>query len=194
VRRAGRRASVRPIAVALAWMSLPTGAAGAEPVAVGLAPSTYELSDGGRGFAPEAFAHTYVSLGSRLVLRPGARLGARGLVQPDMPSGLRVTERDGTAQLETAITFDGTVVPSLSVMAGIDVRRINVESDGIDVASSRIPHTELLPYLAVQVGLGLPLAKGRWLVEPTIRREYLFGDTRAGWRFGLEVSFALRDR
>lgn len=192
--REPRPAAVHSLAMALAVMLLSAGAASANPIAIGLAPSTYQLSDGSRGFAPEAFAHTYASLGSRLVLRPGARVGARGLVQPEMPSGLRITERDFTAHAEAALTFDGTVVPSLSVMGGLDVRRIGVEGDGIDVASSRIAHTELLPYLAVQLGLGLPLAKGKWLVEPTIRREFLLGDSRAGWRFGLEVSYALRDR
>ena len=192
VRSVARGFTVLPPHAALALVLLSTGAAIASPLAVGLAPSTYELSDGGRGFAPEAFVHTYVSLGSRLVLRPGARLGARGLVQPEMPEGLRVTERDFTAHAEAALTFDGTVVPSLSVMCGLDVRRINVMGDGIDVSSSRIAHTELLPYLAVQLGLGLPLAHGKWLVEPTIRREFLLGDTRAGWRFGLEVSYVLR--
>ena len=176
---------------ALAVTLVSAGSALGNPLAVGLAPSTYELSDGSRGFAPEAFLHTYVSLGSRLVLRPGARLGARGLVQPEMPMGLRITERDFTAQLETAITFDGTVVPSLSVMGGLDVRRIGVEGDGIDVSMSRGAHTELLPYLGVQIGLGLPLAHGKWLVEPTIRREFFLGDSRAGWRFGLEVSYVL---
>lgn len=168
--------------------------AAAEPIAIGLAPSTYTLSDGSRGFAPEAFAHAYVSLDSRLVLRPGVRLGARGLVQPEMPEGLRITERDFTAHAEAALLFDGTVVPSLAVMGGLDVRRVDVQGDGIDVASSRVAHTELLPYIAVQIGVGLPIAKGKWLVEPTIRREFMFGDARVDWRFGLEVSYALRGR
>lgn len=168
-----------------------TSAAAASPLAVGLAPSTYELSDGTRGFAPEAFVHTYVSLRPRLVLRPGARIGARGLVQPEMPEGLRITERDFTAQAEAALTFDGTVVPSLTVMGGLDVRHVGVEGDGIDVSMSRVRHNELLPYLAVQIGVGLPLANGRWLVEPTIRREFMHGDARVDWRFGLEVSYRL---
>jgi len=168
--------------------------AAASPLTIGLAPSTYELSDGSHGFAPEAFAQTYTSLGSKLFLRPGVRLGMRGILQPDMPTALRITERDGTAVLDAAVTYDGAVVPSLSVMAGVDVRRINVEGDGIDVSMSRIAHTEVLPYLAVQVGLGLPIAKGKWLVEPTIRREFLYGDTRADWRFGLEISYALSSR
>ncbi len=163
----------------------------AEPLAVGLAPSTYKLSDGSRGFAPEAFAHAHVPLGSRLFLRPGVRLGGRGLVQPEMPAGLQITERDFTAGAEAAITYDGPVVPSLAVIGGLDVRRIGIAGDGIDVSASHTAHTELLPYLAVQVGLGLPIAKGTWLVEPTIRREYMFGDARVGWRFGLEVSYAL---
>ncbi len=166
--------------------------AGAEPIAIGIAPSTYTLSDGSRGFAPEVFAHTYLLIGDRLVLRPGARIGARGLVQPEMPAGLRVTERDFTTHAEVALTFDGTVVPSLAVMGGLDVRRIGVEGDGIDVSSSHIAHTELMPYLAMQIGVGLPLAHGTWLVEPTIRREFLLGDARVDWRFGLEVSYALR--
>lgn len=177
------------VVLALALGTAPAAEAG--PLAVGLAPSTYELSDGGRGFAPEAFLHTYVSLDPRLVIRPGARIGARGLVQPEMPAGLRVTERDFTAQLEAALTFDGTVVPSLALMGGLDVRRVGVEGDGISTSSSRIPHTELLPYLAVQLGLGLPIAKGTWLVEPTIRREFMFGDARVDWRFGLELSYKL---
>lgn len=163
----------------------------ASPLAVGLAPSTYELPDGARGFAPEAFVHTYVSLQPRLVLRPGARIGARGLVQPEMPEGLRITERDFTVHAEAALTFDGTVVPSLAVMGGLDVRHVGVEGDGIDVSMSRIRHNELLPYLAVQIGLGLPIAQGKWLVEPTIRREFMFGDSRVDWRFGLEVSYRL---
>jgi hypothetical protein len=105
---------------------------------------------------------------------------------------VQITERDLTGLVEAAVTFNGSVVPSLTVMAGLDVRRIGVAGDGVDVSMSHVAATELLPYLAVQLGLGLPLAKGTWLVEPTIRREYLLGDTRAAWRFGLEVSFALR--
>ena len=164
----------------------------ANPLSVGLAPSTYTLSDGSRGFAPEAFVHTYVSLGSGLFLRPGARLGARGVLQPEMPEGVRITERELTGLFEAAISYNGTVVPSLTVMSGVHVRSINVEGDGVDVRMSQASATELLPNLSVQLGVGLPLARGTWLVEPTIRRELLIGDSRAGWRFGLEISIALR--
>lgn len=168
-------------------------AGNASPLSVGLAPSTYTLSDDSQGFAPEAFVHTYVALGSGLFLRPGARLGARGVLQPDMPVGVRIIERDLTGLFEAAISYNGSVVPSLTVMSGIHVRSIHVEGDGVDVRMSRASATELLPNISVQLGIGLPLARGTWLVEPTIRRELLLGDSRAGWRFGIEVSFALRD-
>jgi hypothetical protein len=161
------------------------------PLTVGLAPSTYTLSDGSRGFAPEAFVHTYVPLGSGLIVRPGARLGVRGVLQPEMPEGVRITERELTGLIEAAISYNGTVVPSLTVMSGIHVRRLGIEGDGVDVGMSQASATELLPNLSVQLGVGLPLARGTWLVEPTIRRELLFGDSRAGWRFGLEVSMVL---
>lgn len=163
----------------------------ASPLGVGLAPSTYTLSDGSRGFAPEAFVHTYVPLGSDVFLRPGARLGVRGVLQPEMPEGLRITERELTGLFEAAISYSGTVVPTLTVMSGINVRSIQVAGDGVDVSMSRVSATELLATVSVQLGVGLPLAHGTWLVEPTIRRELLFGDSRAGWRFGLEISIAL---
>lgn len=165
--------------------------AAAEPIAIGLAPSTYKLSDGSRGFAPEVFAHSYVTLGHRFAIRPGMRLGGRGLTQPEMPVGVRITERDFTSQVEAAITFSGPVVPSLAIMGGLDVRSIGIEGNGIGVAMSHTAGTELLPYIAVQTGVGLPIAHGTWLVEPTIRREFLFGDARPSWRFGLEVSYLL---
>ena len=163
----------------------------ASPLSFGLAPSTYTLSDGSLGFAPEAFVHTYIPFGSGLFLRPGTRFGLRGVLQSEMPERVRITERDLTGVFEAALTYSGPVVPSLTVMAGIDVRRLHVEGDGVDVTMSHASATELLPYLAVQLGVGLPLAHGTWLVEPTIRREFLLGDTRADWRFGLEVSYSL---
>jgi len=183
---------VRRTPLALLGVMVLASSVDANPLSVGLAPSTYTLSDGGRGFAPEAFAHTYMPLGSGWFLRPGARLGARGVLQPDMPEGVRITERELTGLVEAAISFNGTVVPSLTVMTGVNLRRLGVSGDGVDVGMSRASATELLPAFAVQLGVGLPLAGGTWLVEPTIRRELLIGDSRAGWRFGIEVSFALR--
>lgn len=178
---------MRSVVIALMLVT----AANAGPIAVGLAPSTYRLSDGSRGFAPEIFAHTYVTLDHRFAIRPGIRLGGRGLTQPEMPVGVQITERDFTSHLEAALTFDGPVVPSLTVMGGLDVRRLGIAGNGVGVSMSHTAGTELLPYVAVQIGVGLPIAHGTWLVEPTIRREFLFGDTRASWRFGLEVSYLL---
>lgn len=181
----------RSFALAAALVLAQHAVADANPLSVGLAPSTYRLSDGSQGFAPEAFVHTYVSLGSGLFLRPGARLGARGVLQPDMPTGVRITERELTGLIEAAVTFNGTVVPTLTVMSGAHLRRLGIEGDGVDVGMSRASATELVPNISVQLGVGLPLANGTWMVEPTIRRELLLGDSRAGWRFGLEVSMVL---
>lgn len=163
----------------------------ARPLAVGAAPSAYRMSDEQWGIAAELFGHSYLQASGRWFLRPGLRLGYRGLTQPDQARGLAVIERDVGAHAECALVLDGTFVPSLTVMAGMIARSLTLQADGVDVMQSQIPRWEALPVLGAQLGVGLPLWRGAVLLEPFARLELTIGDNRQHLRMGVETSFAL---
>jgi hypothetical protein len=139
-----------------------------KPIAVGLAPSAYNLDNGRWGVAPEIIAYGYLPIDGAIFARVGARFGSRGWISRDMPTELNIREREVSLVGDIGVLYQSAVVPSLSMHAG----------------------SEWLPMISVQVGLGLPLTR-RLLVEPFMRFEKVISDNRLGLRWGIEATISL---
>jgi hypothetical protein len=59
------------------------------------------------------------------------------------------------------------------------------------LAHARISRRRFLASGHVQVGLGIPLARGALLAEPVVRFELTAGDDSAHWRHGVELTARL---
>jgi hypothetical protein len=156
-------------------------------LAVGIAPSAYQLSDASWGFAPEIFGQTYLHMSGPIFLRGGARLGGRGLIQPTMSTDVRLEERDFTMAAELGIVRNGFVIPSFTIQTGVAHRSFRVGYGTTDSSMSMIGRSEWLPTISAQAGMGLPFARSI-VVEPFVRYEYIVDDDRRGLRWGLEMS------
>jgi hypothetical protein len=184
---------VRALIVACAALLSP--AARGEPltVAVGLGAGFQSRADFGTGtrgaLATELVAHAYAPLRGRLHLRAGLRLGLVGLDQAEMPRAVRLEERDLAAGAEVGVVLDGVVVPSFSVGGALVTRFLRLELAPPVVGGGA--RTEVLPALHAQLGLGFPVAGGRVVFEPHVRRELVVGDDRIGWRIGADVTVTL---
>jgi hypothetical protein len=168
-----------------------TAVAHAEPIAIGLAPSAYLLETDEWGFAPELLGYTYVALPEdKLYLRPGGRLSARGLIQNDMSTNLRIEERDLSVMGELGLVRGGRVVPSATLLAGMTRRWVSVSARDVDTSMSRAGSDEWLPVIGAQLGVGLPLHT-RFMIEPFVRYELVVSDARTHlhWGFEATVSF-----
>jgi len=158
--------------------------------AAGAALTAFQQPDTRWGLVPELFGHGYRPLGRhRLYLRPGARLSLRGLAQSEMPVQIQVREHDLGLGAELGLLRDGRVIPSLTLGATLAVRMIDLDvGDQVTVMSERADRIEVLPGGFVQLGLGLPVARGAVVIEPVVRYEVVAGDPRLGWRWGVEIS------
>jgi hypothetical protein len=181
--------TIRPVLAALA-IAASAPVANAEPIAIGVAPSAYLLATDAWGFAPELLAHTYVPLSyERIYLRPGGRLSTRGLIQNDMSTDLRLEEHDLSFHAELGVVRQGRVVPSVTLLAGMTHRWVSVTAHGVDTSMSNAGKNEWLPSLGAQLGVGLPL-HDRVLVEPFVRYELVYSDSRTHLRWGFEATFS----
>jgi hypothetical protein len=165
--------------------------------ALGLAASWQQRHDFGENtranFVPELVGFGYLRLGeSRLFLRPGARLAYSGLSQAEMPSAVRIEERDLTATGELGLVLDGPVIPSLTLGGGAASRWISLDLERpVTADGERISRHQILGTGYLQAGLGIPLVRGRLLAEPIVRYEITSGDDRAHWRYGVELTAQL---
>lgn len=165
--------------------------------ALGLAAGWQERRDFGENtranFVPELVGFGYLPLsGTRLFLRPGARLAYSGLTQVEMPDAVQIEERDLTATAEVGIVLDGPVIPSLTLGAGAASRWISLDvEEPVSPSGERISRHQLLGTGYLQVGLGIPIVRGVLLAEPIVRYEQTSGDDRAHWRYGVELTAQL---
>jgi len=193
------RAPVAGVALTVALVLLAPRIARADgwTAALGVAASWQERRDFGENtranFVPELVGFGYLPLaGTRLFLRPGARLAYSGLTQVEMPDAVQIEERDLTATGEVGIVLDGPVIPSLTVGAGAASRWISLDVEQpVNASGERISRHQLLGTGYLQAGLGIPLVRGALLAEPIIRYEQISGDERAHWRFGVELTAQL---
>ena len=183
------------LAVALVMIAAAAPAARAEPQLTYGASIGWQLRrDFGGGtrpaFAPELWAGVYLpSSRARLFWRPALRLGFVGIDQAEMPGAVSIEERDAVASAEVAVLYDGVVVPTAALGAGPVVRFVSFDTDEpIRSEDDPISGTEVLARLYLQVGVGLPIAGGALVVEPSARVQQVFGDDRIRLRLAVDAS------
>lgn len=164
--------------------------------AVGVAAGWMPRNDYGAAastiFVPEIVGYGYVGLGHRLYLRPGVRVAYSGFSQPQMPQSVRFSERDLATSVEAGILFNAAVVPSFSIGTTLVHRRTRfIASGSVTAADDRIGGRELLPGVYTQLGIGIPMWRGGFIMEPFVRWHRLAGDHRASTRAGVEFTAKL---
>jgi hypothetical protein len=145
-----------------------------------------------RRFNPELVGYRYGSLGvEHYFWRAGLRLGYSSH-QPEMPQGMRVEETDTTLLAEGGIMRDWYIVPVVSYGLGYDFRTTKIKIKApIDAADSRLNRSERLMMWYLQLGAGLPLAKGLFVLEPQLRYQSIEYDDRSRWVVGMEATIGL---
>jgi hypothetical protein len=142
-------------------------------------------------FSPEAVLLGYFPIAGKLHGRTGMR-GSYLWEQPDMPSSLRVEEKDFSALIDAGFVWSGVVVPSVAVGVGRIWRSTRlVVSEPIVATNSNITSESQLDFWSVQVGLGLPVEPSFLLVEPFWRYQRVSKDWRLSSVLGIEASFSL---
>lgn len=192
--------STRPtivVALALATCALGAGRAHAEapqpPTLLGAGVHATSMPDGRWGLAPAATLRRMLRMDRALglALHGGAGLALWGLTQSEQPQALAVREYDLAARLELGVTLTGPIWPSLSVGGGAAARWIRVAGDTPGGGASAINRTELLPAVDAQLSVALPVRRGTVLIEPFVRRQWVLGDARLDWAWGLDLRAAL---
>ena len=178
---------------ALVILAALAATAHAEPqYAVGAAAGAYDGADGRWEFFPELVGERLIPLTDRLVLRPGARVWALGLAQPEAPRRLAVREHDVALAGELGLVRTGALRPALVVGAAASLHVIRLAAgDSIDVMDRAIDRTELVPSVYAQAAFGVPLHRAGAVVEPYLRYEHAFGDDRFPLRWGLELTIPI---
>ena len=203
------RAAISALSVAAALIVSTTAEAGSDDdprdgthgeasAAVGLSPTWLQRVDYGdrnRGLlVPELVGFAYLDTSSdRFFVRPGARLGYAGLRRPEMPENVDFVERDAMLAAELGGLYDGPVVPAVALGGGVTARRLALKLAPDLVADEEpISRWEFLPVAYAQLAAGVPVARGALMLEPFARFEIVAGDDRARWRYGIDLTVALR--
>jgi hypothetical protein len=142
-------------------------------------------------FVPSLVGFGYLPAAPRLFLRPGLRLGYEGLSQAPSSYGARVRERGVQGTLELGVVYDAWLVPSLTGGAGVDYRSVDFVGRGIVADSDALDRTEWLGLVYAQAGLGVPLFRGAFMIEPYARLQHTFSDDRSLLQLGLDLTFSL---
>jgi hypothetical protein len=142
-------------------------------------------------FSPEAVLFGYFPVVGKWHGRVGVR-GSYLWEQPDMPSSLRVEEKDFSALVDAGFVWSGIVVPSVSFGVGRIWRTTRLlVSEPIVSTNSAMNLDSQLDFWSVQVGLGLPVEPSFLLVEPFWRYQRVSKDWRVSSVVGIEASFTL---
>jgi hypothetical protein len=91
---------------------------------------------------------------------------------------------------ELGLVNDATVVPSFSLGGGVMQRWIRFVAGG-DVQNPTddpLDRNETLGMIYWQFGLGIPISRSLFMVEPYLRNQYTFADARSHWQYGFDAS------
>jgi hypothetical protein len=140
-------------------------------------------------FSPEAVVFGYFPLFGKLHARAGVR-GSYLWEQPDMPSSLRVEEKDFSGHFDAGVVWSGIVVPSVAVGVGRIWRSTRIlTAEPIIFSDTRMNSTSQIDFWLVQLGLGLPVEPSFLLVEPFWRYQKASKDWRLSSVVGIEATF-----
>lgn len=139
-------------------------------------------------FGGELPLYAYIPIAKPLWLRSGLRLGYTD-DQPEMPSAVKIRERDFSYAFEAAAVWDWYLMPSLGFGYGVINRRIDLKtSHKLDVEDDKISGSETLSFWQSQLGLGIPILEGLIVMEPFLRYWNIKSDNRSNWSFGFDLT------
>ncbi len=141
--------------------------------------------------APEIVGYTYSHLYHDFWWRPAAWLSF-AWNQPEVAQALRLKEYDARLTAEMGVVWSWVVVPSFTMGAGGLFRNTSlVVTDPIQVEESKMGGTRIFPVVYAQLGVGIPIEKGVVILEPYVRYNHIFGDSRYRWAYGVEATVSV---
>lgn len=143
-------------------------------------------------FAPEVVAYGYFPLAGSWWLRPGARVGYRWM-QPDMPSALRIEERDTVMGLDLGVLYQWKLVFSLAAGGQLMNRSSHLTTSApVDAGEDLITRRTWLKGSYLQGGVGYPALGGIAVFEPLLRWMFMPEDWRGKFFYGMEITFGVK--
>jgi hypothetical protein len=166
-------------------------------ISLGAAFAASNRNDGGgvtsRIHHYEVFAQSYLKLpANNLFLRSGVRLGYEHIPDEEAPQSIKIREQSFRGGFELGILYEGLMVPSISLQAGVLRRKLTLDtSSQITSKSTDFPMIEWLPMGILNLGLGLPIEGGKLILEPFYRFVWIAKDTRQTSQWGIDASWSL---
>lgn len=166
-------------------------------ISLGAAFAASNRNDGGgvtsRIHHYEVFAHSYLrSRSEGLFFRPGVRFGYEHIPDEEAPQSIKIREQSFRGGLELGILYEGFMVPSVSLQAGVLRRQLTLEKGAQVISESKsFPTIEWLPTTTMNLGLGVPIEGGKLILEPFYRFVWIAKDTRQTSQWGIDASWAL---
>ena len=125
-------------------------------------------------------------------LRSGLRLGLEGAPDESRLFSPEVKENSTRGTMETGVVLDGPLIPAAAIQALVLRRTLELDTRGTaTILTPQSKRSEWLFGAAVQIGLGIPIEEGRFLIEPFFRLLMIPGDTRQTSQWGGELSWAI---
>lgn len=137
--------------------------------------------------AYELPTYVYLPIYGDLHARTGLRL-AYSDSQPEMPKGISFRETDYSYALEAGIVYDWYVIPSLSFGFGTINRTIKVSTHSKIEDNNAFDRKEKLGFWTMQLGTGIPVARGLVVFEPFYRYQKIKSDERTQSAIGFEMT------
>ncbi len=166
-------------------------------ISLGAAFAASNRNDGGgvtsRIHHYEVFAQSYLkSPADNLFFRPGVRFGYEHIPDEEAPQSIKIREQSFRGGFELGILYEGLMVPSVSLQAGVLRRKLTLDtSSQITSKSTDFPTIEWLPTGTLNLGLGLPIEGGKLILEPFYRFVWIAKDTRQTSQWGIDASWSL---
>ena len=142
----------------------------------------------------EIFAQGYFSTSSpHVFLRPAVRFSYAPSQSFEQPQAVALAERTFKGLGEVAILYNGLLVPALTVHAGWLRQKITLDTNSFVQKDAHLDlsRTENLWQFGLTLGLGLPMAQGRIVIEPFYRLVRIEEDQRQQPQWGVDLSIAI---
>jgi len=104
---------------------------------------------------------------------------------------LQFYRKDYGFTLETSLLYEWIVIPTLTIGQGLYYQKINIlytKNTG-----DQLSHSDILYYLYAQLGVGIPIQKGEWILEPFLRFAYAPEDPELFFGYGVHLSWLINE-
>ncbi len=135
-------------------------------------------------------AEKYLPYQRNLYIRPTAHIFL-SYGQPEVPHIMTFDENDIGADIDIGLLYDWLVIPSLNVGLGGIYRFTSFTVKDPVHTKTDLSDFWFLAQGYVQFGVGIPIERGLLVLEPFGRYNYILGDARSRWNYGLRLTLAL---